>query len=73
MAGEQIGRRQGAEVVTKKSLEKKEIILKHSKDFNGSLNDVEVMVLTGLARNTHYKYKRELKAERSEDGIREKA
>lgn len=62
LAGKQIGRKQGAEVVTKKSLEKKQIILKHSKDFKGSLNDAEVMVLTGLARNTYYKYKRELKA-----------
>lgn len=62
LAGKQIGRKQGAEVITKKSLEKKQIILKHSKEFNGSLNDAEVMVLTGLARNTYYKYKRELKA-----------
>lgn len=63
LAGKQIGRKQGAEIVTKKSLEKKQIIFKHSKDFNGSLNDAEVMVLTGLARNTYYKYKRELKEE----------
>lgn len=63
LAGKQIGRKRGSEIVTKKSLEKKQIILKHSKDFNGSLNDAEVMVLTGLARNTYYKYKRELKAE----------
>lgn len=63
LAGKQIGRRRGSEIVTKKSLEKKQIILKHSKDFNGSLNDAEVMVLTGLARNTYYKYKRELKTE----------
>lgn len=63
LAGKQIGRKQGAEVITKKSLEKKQIILKHSKEFNGSLNDAEVMVLTGLARNTYYKYKRELKEE----------
>lgn len=69
LAGKQIGRRRGSEIVTKKSLEKKQIILKHSKDFNGSLNDAEVMVLTGLARNTYYKYKRELKAEQNIDII----
>lgn len=69
LAGKQIGRKQGAEIVTKKSLEKKQIILKHSKDFNGSLNDTEVMVLTGLARNTYYKYKRELKTEQGEGEI----
>ena len=61
LAGKQIGRKQGVEVVTKKSLEKKQIILKHSKEFNGSLNDAEVMALTGLSRNTFYKYKRQLK------------
>lgn len=59
--GKQIGQRQGAKLVTKKSLAAKEIILKHSQDFSGSLNDLEVMRLTGLARNTYYKYKRELK------------
>lgn len=61
LAGKQIGRKQGVEVVTKKSLEKKQIILKHSKEFSGSLNDAEVMALTGLSRNTFYKYKRQLK------------
>ena len=65
LAGKQIGRKHGAEVITKKSVEKKQIILKHSKEFNGSLNDAEVMVLTGLARNTYYKYKRELKEEQN--------
>ena len=59
--GKQIGQRQGAKLVTKKSLAAKEIILKHSQDFSGSLNDLEVMRLTGLARNTYYKYKRELR------------
>ena len=48
-------------LVTKKSKAAKEIIRKHSKDFNGSMNDVDVMKLTGLSRNTFYKYKRELK------------
>lgn len=69
LAGKQIGHRQGAEVVTKKSLEKKQISLKHSKDFKGSLNDAEVMVLTGLARNTYNKYKREFKAEQGKGEI----
>ena len=59
--GKQIGRRQDAKIITKKSREEKDIIMKHSKDFNGSLNDLEVMQLTGLAKNTYYKYKRELK------------
>lgn len=59
--GKQSGRRSNAVVVTQKSIKAKEIILKHSKDFNGTLTDPEVMQLTGLARNTYYKYKRELR------------
>lgn len=58
--GKQIGQRKGAQLVTKKSIAAKEIILKHSKDFNGTLSDAEVMKLTGLARNTYYKYKKTL-------------
>ncbi len=61
--GKQIGQKKGAKLTTKKSVESKPIILKYSKDFNGVLNDVEVMKLTGLARNTYYKYKKELKQE----------
>ena len=59
--GKQIGQRPGAKLTTKKSIASKEIIAKHSKDFGGSLSDLEVMQLTGLARNTYYKYKRELR------------
>ena len=59
--GKQIGQRSGAKLTTKKSVASKEIIAKHSKDFGGSLSDLEVMQLTGLARNTYYKYKRELR------------
>ena len=59
--GKQIGQRKGAKLVTKKSVAAKEIILKHSKDFNGTLSDAEVIKLTGLARNTFYKYKIALK------------
>ena len=40
-----------------------EQIRKYSKDFNGTLKDTEVMQLVGLARNTYYKYKAELKEE----------
>ena len=59
--GKQIGQRPGAKLITKKSIAAKETIRKHSQDFNGSLNDLEVMQLTGLSRNTYYKYKRELR------------
>lgn len=59
--GKRIGQRQGAKLTTKKSISSKELILKHSKNFNGSLADLEVMKLCGLSRNTYYKYKRELR------------
>lgn len=59
--GKQIGQRKGAKLITKKSIRAKEVILKHSKEFDGTLNDIECMKLTGLTRNTYYKYKRELK------------
>lgn len=59
--GKQIGQKKGTKLTTKKSIECKKQILKYSKSFNGSLSDIEVMKLTGLARNTYYKYKKELK------------
>lgn len=59
--GKQIGQRQGAKLTTKKSMSAKEVITRHSKDFGGTLLDAEVMKLAGLARNTYYKYKRELR------------
>lgn len=62
--GKQIGQRQGAKLVTKKSIEAKEQIRKHCKEFGGGLSDVDCMKLVGLARNTYYKYKKELKEER---------
>ena len=61
--GKQIGQKQGAKLTTKKSIKAKKQIQKHSKDFEGTLSDADCMMLTGLARNTYYKYKRELKAE----------
>lgn len=59
--GKQIGQKQGTTLTTKKSIAAKEVIKKHSKDFSGTLDDIEVMKLTGLSRNTYYKYKKELK------------
>lgn len=54
------GRKEGMKIETKKSKEMKEKILKLSKEFNGTLKDTEVMELLGVARNTYYKYKKEL-------------
>ena len=61
--GKQIGRQKNSIVTTRKSIESKEVIRKLSKKFGGNLSDVEIMRLTGLARNTYYKYKRELRSE----------
>lgn len=58
--GKQIGQKRGAKLVVKKSIQAKNDIIKYSKDFQGNLKDVEVMKLTGLARNTYYKYKKEI-------------
>lgn len=59
--GKQIGQRPGIKLTTKKSIKAKEDIKKYSKDFNGSLADVDVMKLLGISRNSFYKYKKELK------------
>ena len=59
--GKQIGARPGEKRITKKSVKIKEIIEKHSSDFNGNLSDVEIMQMTGISKNTYYKYKKELK------------
>lgn len=61
--GKQIGGKTGAKLNVKKAAPAKAIILKHSKAFGGTLDDAECMKLAGLARNTYYKYKRELKEE----------
>ncbi len=61
--GKQIGQKQGAKLNIKKKAPAMEQIRKYSKDFDGTLKDKEVMQLVGLARNTYYKYKAELKTE----------
>lgn len=59
--GKRIGTPKGTKLNTKKAKEAKEIILKHSADFNGTLNDSEVIKLADISRNSFYKYKKELK------------
>lgn len=59
--GKQIGQREGAKLTTKKSIAAKEIIRRYSRDFDGALNDTDCMKLAGVARNSYYKYKGELK------------
>ena len=59
--GVHIGLTKGTTLTTKKSVECKAIIKKHSKDFGGSLEDPDVIKLCGCSRNSYYKYKKELK------------
>ena len=63
--GAHIGLPKGTSLTTKKSIECKAIIQKHSKDFGGSLEDPDVIKLCGCSRNSYYKYKRELKNNKS--------
>lgn len=59
------GRQTGSTITTKKSIESKDLILKYSRRYNGSLNDTDTMKMVNLARNTFYKYLRELEAEKN--------
>lgn len=61
--GKQIGRKEGTQITTEKSIKAKKKIIKYSKEFEGSLNDTEVLKLVGINRKTYYKYKKELKEE----------
>ena len=60
--GTKIGLSKGTTLITKKSIDCKAIIQKHSKDFGGTLDDPDVMKLCGCSRNSYYRYKRELKS-----------
>ena len=61
LKGKQIGQKSGNKLKIKKEAPAKELIIKHSKSFNGTLSDSECIKLTGISRNTFYKYKSELK------------
>lgn len=64
--GKRVGTPKGTKLTTKKSIEAKEIIIKHYKVFgNGTLNATETMKLAGIDKNTFYKYKRELLEEQA--------
>ena len=58
--GKQIGQKAGNKLHIKKEAPAKEKIRKYSKDFEGSLSDIECMKLIGISRNTYYKYKKTL-------------
>ena len=60
MEGKQVGRAEGKKITTKKSIEAKKKIADLLEKGN---KDYDIIKITGLARNTYYKYKRELKEE----------
>lgn len=59
--GKQIGQVAGRKLIIKKAAPCKDLIARYSKDFGGTLSDTECIKLIGIARNTYYKYKRELR------------
>ena len=59
----QKGQMPGRKLTIKKSAPCKEQIKKYSRDFDGTLTDADCIKLIGIARNTYYKYKRELREE----------
>lgn len=63
LRGVKLGREQGKAYETKKSKVMKEHIKAMSKDFDGVMTDKQVIEVLKIARNSYYKYKRELKEE----------
>lgn len=61
--GKRVGTQTGDKLITKKSISAKEQIKKYSKDFNGTLSDADTIKIIGIARNSYYKYKAQLKEE----------
>ena len=56
--GKAIGRPAGKTYISNKEKQALPIIMRTSRDFNGKNTDAEVMAITGLSKNTYYKYKR---------------
>ena len=59
--GNRVGIKKGTKLTTKKSVQMKEEIRRQSKDFEGTLNDEELMKNLGISRNSFYKYKKEIR------------
>lgn len=67
--GKQIGQKQGKKLNIKKKEPAKLKIKEYSNSFNGTLKDDDVIKLVKLARNTYYKYKKELLMEVIDNGF----
>ena len=59
--GKRVGQTKGSTFETKKSKMVKQLIIKHCRDFDGSLSDTDCRKLVDVAKNTYFKYKREIK------------
>ena len=59
--GKSIGRPVGSTYTSNKERMALPVIMRTSRDFNGQNSDAEVMAITGLSKNTYYKYKRRLR------------
>ena len=56
--GSQIGHPVGTKLVVKKAVIAKKLIKQHSKDFDGTLDDMMCMKIAEVSRNSFYKYKK---------------
>ena len=71
--GNRVGLKKGTRLITKKSVIMKAKIKELSKEYDGTLSDDELIDELGIARNTYYKYKKQLREEGEEyDGFRSK-
>ena len=61
----------GNKKTTKKSIQAKEIIKKHSKSFGGTLGNQEIIKLAGISEPTLLKYKKEIREEMIAEGLLE--
>ncbi len=66
LKGRQIGQRKGSKLHIKKKAEALKAIRKHSRSFEGTLSDREVMRLAGISKGTFYTYKKELMAAKND-------
>ena len=60
-SGKPIGRPTGSTYISTKEKKMIPVIMRTSRDFEGHNTDPEVMAITGLSKNTYYKYKRRIR------------
>ena len=69
--GKQIGGQKGVTYITKKQKDSMKAIQKYSKEFDGSLSDVDCIKLIGISRNSFYKYKQAIRDTVIEEALQE--